>query len=82
MFVPGRHFQPTVIDVSEVRSPPWSGAPERYFTRLRPYYIRLGWKVLLVANTEAYYKHYVNYGRKRFISMGPGLVPTIGLKHQ
>jgi hypothetical protein len=34
VFVPGRNFKPSLMFVGKIRNLPWSGAPERCFTRV------------------------------------------------
>ncbi len=68
MFVPGKHFKPSLMFVGIARSLPKSRAPERRFTQVQGFAllpnIRLGYKDLLITNTLAYY----NYEYKSFFN--------------
>ncbi len=73
MFVPGKPFQPSLMFVGEARSLPWSGAPERSFTRVgsgltRKRKTRL--EKLAVHKHSSLLRKSVNYGRKIFYSTG------------
>jgi hypothetical protein len=77
VFVPGKLFKPSLMLVGEARSLFQRTTPDKMFHlgRLQPYSqtFILGWKSLPRTNTLAFYKNFVNYGRKFFITLGPGV---------
>ncbi len=66
-FVPGKHFQLSLVFVCEARGVPLFGKLLVITTN-----IRLGWKGLSGINPLAYFKHLSITGIKYFIKLTPG----------
>ncbi len=79
MFIPGRPFQPSLMLVSKVRSLPYSGASERFFTQVGsgPTHKHLARLERLSSDKRScFLQTFENYRRKKFYNLDSRSSPS------